>query len=185
MLKLQKERLFSGGMQLQKKNRKGRRHKPSNRKCWNICNKYIQQDKRKNKIWWHIFLMHVDMGSNVTLIRKNFREKRDKPKLRKSNRQLKQFDGTVIKVMATFEGIFKTKKHFEMNPITVVACNKDYGLLRTDRLKIDTTNLINSIKAENNIRLLRGYKVSIHLKENHHPSYVESRKLFTFISYLW
>ena len=44
-------------------------------------------------------------------------------------------------------------------------------------LKMDTTKLINSMKEEENvIGLLRRYKMSIRLKENHHPSSVESRK---------
>ena len=62
--------------------------------------------------------------------------------------------------------------------ITVVVCNKDYGLFGIDLLKVDIIKLINSIKPEeNNIGLLRRYKASIHLKENHHPSYVEFKKL--------
>ena len=60
----------------------------------------------------------------------------------------------------------------------VETCNKDHGLLGIEVLKVDTTKLINSIKAEkNNIGLLKGYRDSIHLKENHNPSYLESRKL--------
>ena len=58
-----------------------------------------------------------------------------KPKLRKNNLQLKQFDRTVIKVMGTFEGTFKTKKHFKMIPIMVVICNKDHGLLGIEVFK--------------------------------------------------
>ena len=46
-----------------------------------------------------------------------------KLKSRKSDFHLKQFDGTVIKVMITFEGTFETKKkHFEIIFIIVVAC---------------------------------------------------------------
>ena len=48
-----------------------------------------------------------------------------------------------------------------MISIIVVACNKDHGLLAE----------------EINIGFLRGYRASICLKENHHPSYMESRKL--------
>ena len=65
-----------------------------------------------------------------------------------------------------------------MTPIMVIACNRDHGLLGIDMFKVDTTKLINSIKVEeNNIGLLRGYRVSILLKENHHPSYVKSKML--------
>ena len=80
--------------------------------------------------------------------------------------------------MDTFKGNFRNKKRLEMIPITVVACNKDHGLLGIDVLKVDTTELINSIKAEgNNIGLLRVYRVSIGLKENSHLSYEASREL--------
>ena len=47
------------------------------------------------------------MKSNVTLIPIKFCEKIRKPKLKKSNLQLKQFDGTL---MDTFEWTFETKK---------------------------------------------------------------------------
>ena len=64
-----------------------------------------------------------------------------------------------------------------MIPITIVACNKDQILLGIDLLKMDITKLINSIKLEeNNQGLLIGYKASIRLKEDHHSSYVSSRK---------
>ena len=69
-----------------------------------------------------------------------------------------------------------------MIPITVEACNKDHWLLGIDMLKVDTTKLINSMKAEeNNIRLLRGYRACVRLKENYHLGYMESRKLLIFI----
>ena len=97
--------------------------------------------------------MKVQTKNAVTLIPKNFWEKKGKLKLRKSNLQLKQFNRIVIKIMGAFEETFKTKKHFEMIPIIVVACNKDQGLLGIDVLKVDTTKLFNSIKAENNIGL--------------------------------
>ena len=70
--------------------------------------------------------------------------------------------------MDIFEGIFGTKEHFKTIPITIVACNKHYRLLRIDVLKKDTIKLINSIKTEDNIiDSLRGYRLSIRLKENH------------------
>ena len=70
-----------------------------------------------------------------------------KPKLRKINLQMKQFDGTLINIMGTFEGTFETGKYFEITPVTVVACHKDLGLLiGIDELKLDTTKLIKSIK---------------------------------------
>ena len=65
--------------------------------------------------------MRVYTGSDVTFILGNSREKIGKPKLRKSNLQFKQFDGTVIKVMNTFEGKLGTKKRFKMIPIKVVS----------------------------------------------------------------
>ena len=66
-----------------------------------------------------------------------------------------------------------------MIPIVVVACNKDPGLLGIDVLKVDTSKLINSVKAnESNIVLLRGYKTSIYLKENHPPLFLRMEFFF-------
>ena len=53
--------------------------------------------------------MQLDMESDVTLILQNLWEKMGRLKLRKYNLYLKQFDGTVIKVMDTFEGTFESK----------------------------------------------------------------------------
>ena len=45
-------------------------------------------------------------------------------------------------------------------------------------LKVDTLKLINSIKAkENNIGLLRGYRVSIHLNEKPSPQICGIKKV--------
>ena len=63
--------------------------------------------------------------------------------------------------------MFETKNHFEIIPITVVACTKDHGLLSIDVLKVDTSKLVNLMELEEqDIGLLKGYKASIHLKEN-------------------
>ena len=64
-----------------------------------------------------------------------------------------------------------------MIPIPIVDNNKDHGLLGIDLMKEDTAKFINSIKADENNIGLRCYWVSIRLKENHPPSYVEFRKL--------
>ena len=106
--------------------------------------------------------MQINTGSDMTLIPRLYTKKACKPTMRKSNLQWKQFDRTVIKVMGTFEGTFETKKNnFEMISDTLVACNKDHGLLEIDVFRVDTTKLINSAKAKyNNIVLLRCYKVT-------------------------
>ena len=70
-----------------------------------------------------------------------------KVKLKKSDLQLKQFVGTVIKGMDNFEGIFETKRWFEMIPIMVVTCNKDQEQLGIVMLKLETIKLTNSLKA--------------------------------------
>lgn len=54
------------------------------------------------------FAIQVDMGSDVTLMPRNFWEKMGKSKLRKSNLNLKQFDGSVIKTLGSFKGTFET-----------------------------------------------------------------------------
>ena len=94
--------------------------------------------------------------------------------------QLKQFDGTIIKTLSTFEGMFETKDRFEIIPIIVVACTKDHGLLGIVVLKVDTSKLVNSMEQEIGVQ---GYKTSIRLKENYHLRCIQGRRL-PYIFYL-
>ena len=55
-----------------------------------------------------------------------------KLRLKKSALHLKQFDGTIIQTLGTFEGTFETKNPFEIILITVVACTRDHVLLGID-----------------------------------------------------
>ena len=83
--------------------------------------------------------------------------------------------------MDIFERILETNKYFEMILDMVVGFYKDLRQLRIDMLKVDVIKLIYSIKAEeNNIRLFRGSRASIHLKENHHSAHEESRKILIY-----
>ena len=92
--------------------------------------------------------------------------------------QLKQFDGTIIKIIGTFEGTFESTNRFKIILITVVASTKDHGILGIDRVKVDTSKLVNSMESEGKkIGLLKGYKANIHLKENYHPRYIHARRL--------
>ena len=70
--------------------------------------------------------------SDIILTLRNFSEKMGKHNMLKINLQLMPFNGTVIKVMGTFEETFEIKMRFKIIPNTVVACNKDHGLLRSD-----------------------------------------------------
>ena len=100
-----------------------------------ICTEFVQQleliknktkTREKVKINGKYFHMQVDTGSDITVIPVNLGQDSEKPRLKKSALQLKQFDGTIIKTLGTFEGTFETKNHFEMIPIIVVACTKDH-----------------------------------------------------------
>ena len=92
--------------------------------------------------------------------------------------KLKQFNGTIIKTLGTFEGTFESKNRFEIIPITVLACTKNHGLLGIDVLKVDTSKLVNSMESEEQeILLFKGYKASVRLKENNHPRYIQARRL--------
>ena len=104
--------------------------------------------REKVKINGKYFHMQVDTGSDITLIPVNFWPDLGKPRLKKSTLQRKQFNGTIIKTLATFEGTFETKNRLEIIPIIVVACTKDHGLLGIDVLKVDTSKLVNSMKLE-------------------------------------
>ena len=81
--------------------------------------------------------MQVDSGSDITLIPVNFWQDLGKPRLKKSALQLKQFDGTIIKILCTFDSMFESKNHFEIIHITVMTYTKDHGLLGIDVLKVD------------------------------------------------
>ena len=105
-------------------------------------------------------------------------------RLKKSTLQLKQFDGTIIKTLGTFEGTFETKNRFEIIPITVVACTKNHGLLGINALKVDTSKLVYSMESEEQEKgELKGYKTSIRLKRT---SILDSSKQddYSYISYL-
>ena len=84
--------------------------------------------KERVKINEKYFHMQVDTGSDITLILVNFWQDLGKPRLKKSTLQLKQFDGTIIKTLGTFKGMFETKNLFEIIPITVMASTEDLGL---------------------------------------------------------
>ena len=94
------------------------------------------------------FSMQIDIGSDVALIPWIFWGKMGKLKLRKSNFDLKEFNGSVIKTLGSFEGIFETKISYEIIPIIVVQYTKSNGLLGIYFLKVDTVKLINRIMPE-------------------------------------
>ena len=73
--------------------------------------------------------MRVDTGSLVTIMTRNFWELMSKPKLQKYYLRLKQFDGTIIKVLGEFEATFKTKSKINIVPIIVADCTKNHGLI--------------------------------------------------------
>ena len=80
--------------------------------------------REKVKINGKYFHMQLDTGSDITLIPVNFLQDLGTPRLKKSALQLKQFDGTIIKTLGTFESMFETKNCFKITPITSVACIK-------------------------------------------------------------
>ena len=101
----------------------------------------------------------MDTGSEVTLIPKNFWECIGKPTLRKSSLQLCQFDGSFIKTFDYFESSLKLEDKFEVTPIIVTICKKNYRLLGNDVLNVNSTKVINEIKMEKNSKF-KDYKAS-------------------------
>ena len=104
-----------------------------------------RKTREKVKINGKYFHRQVDSVSDITLIPVNFWQDLGE---KKSTLQLKQFDGTIIKIFGTFEGTFETKNRFEIIPITVVACTKDHELLGIDVLKVGTSKLVKSMESE-------------------------------------
>ena len=100
---------FSGGMQLQKENRKRGKHRHSkkNAEIYAVNTPFKTREKLKlNCIFFHI---QVNTGNDVKLIPRNFWKKMSKVKFRKSKPQCNQFDGTVIKVMDILKGYSEKK----------------------------------------------------------------------------
>ena len=58
--------------------------------------------------------MQVDSCSDITLLPVNFWHGLEKPRLKKSPLQLKQFDGTIIKTLSTFEVHLKLRITLEL-----------------------------------------------------------------------
>ncbi|XP_047135337.1 uncharacterized protein LOC124812559 [Hydra vulgaris] len=104
--------------------------------------------------------MQVDTGSQVTIIPKNFWELMSKLKLQKCYLRLKQFDGTVMKVLGEFEATLKTKSKMNIVRIIVVDCTKNHGLIGMDVLNINATKLVNSMEPIVQGRLIN-YKANI------------------------
>ena len=94
-----------------------------------------------------------------------------KPKLRKSNLNLKQFDGSAIKTLGSFEGIWDKIPLWDyshhcstMQKKKKKKKNKKNRHLIRDILKVDTEKLINCIKSEGpDMGDLKEYKASIHV----------------------
>ena len=120
--------------------------------------------------------MQVDTGSQVTIIPKNFWELMSKPKLQKCYLRLKQFDGTIIKVLGEFEATLETESKMNIVRIIVADCNKNHGLIGMDVLNINATKLINNIDPIVHGRLIN-YRANILLKNGIQPTYFESRPL--------
>ena len=65
-----------------------------------------------------------------------------KPTLRKSSLLLRQFDGSVIKILGYFEGSLEFEDKFEVISIIVIICKKNTSLLGNDVLNINSTKLM-------------------------------------------
>lgn len=108
-----------------------------------------------------------------------------KPKLKKSLLKLRQFDGSFIKTLGCFEGTLETDAHSKIIPIRLLKCEKCHRHMRIDGLKVNTIKLINSVRLKSNdMGMLKEYMVSIQLKENSQPSYIESHRLPIHILHL-
>ena len=83
--------------------------------------------------------MQIDIGSEVTLIPRNFWKHIGKPTLRKSSLQLRQFDGSVIKMLGLSEGSLELEDKFDVIPIIVTTCKKNHNFLGNDVLNINST----------------------------------------------
>ena len=87
----------------------------------------IEQKKKdiilKVKINNFDFDMQMDSDSEVRLIPRNFWKCIGKPTLRKSSLLLRQFDGSVIKILGYFEGSLELEDKFEVIQLVKRNCH--------------------------------------------------------------
>ena len=123
--------------------------------------------------------MQLDSGSDSTIIPRNFWQHLGEPKLRKCNRQLRQFDGTAIRTLGTFTAVIELDSKITCVDVTVAACSKNHGLLGTDSLQFDLDSvMLHHIEAPtSSFGKLRGFKARILLKDHARPSYFEARSV--------
>ena len=118
--------------------------------------------------------MQVDTGSQVTIIPRNFWELMSKPNLQKFYLCVKQFDGTIIKVLGEFEAKLETKSKINIVRIIVADCTKNHGLIGI--IKINATNLVNNVEPIVQGQLVN-YNANILIKCGIQPSYFKSQPL--------
>ena len=87
--------------------------------------------------------------------------------------RLKQFDGTIIKVLREFEATLETKSKINIVGIIVADCTKNHGLIGMDIIKVNATNLVYNVEPIVQGRLVN-YKANILIKSGMQPFYFES-----------
>ena len=122
--------------------------------------------------------MQLDSGSDATIIPKNFWRNLGEPKLRRCNRTLRQFDGSIIETLGSLCAVIEVENKIACTEVIVAACEKAHGLLGTDllRFNLDAVTINNTEeKPTTSPGRLRGFRARITLKERARPSYFEAR----------
>ena len=140
-----------------------------------------QATLRKIKVNGQLVSVQLDSGSEASIIPKNLWQDLGKPRLHPTTVRLKQFDGTQIKTLGQFEALIELERQYTIGNVVVAECVKEHGLLGTDILKVDFSNLsINQINKDCNaysIGCLQNFQARIVLKEGSQPAYFEARPL--------
>ncbi|PAA81730.1 hypothetical protein BOX15_Mlig033926g4 [Macrostomum lignano] len=125
-----------------------------------------------------LLAMQLDSGSDASIIPKNFWKALGEPRLKRCPRQLRQFDGSVIKTLGCFLAVVELSDRVACIEVTVAACEKNHGLLGTDALDFKLDGVaINHAEVTPPLGKLRGFRARIVLKDNAQPSYFEARQV--------
>ena len=124
--------------------------------------------------------MLLDTGSNCTIIDRKMWKGLGQPKLKKTKKVLRQFDGSPISMEGQCDVLLEFQGHFL--PATVVVCNvsRRYGILGNDVLEYNANlKTVSEISTSNSKKLgcLKDFTAKLELIEGAKPSYFESRHL--------
>lgn len=126
------------------------------------------------------FSMQVDTGADISIIPSNFWRRMGSPKVRKSNKTLRNFDGSIMKTLGETDILMEIDGKYRISTVVIVDVVKAFGLLGTDIINLNgeditITEVHNSTNQETKIGCLKGFEARIRTLDDVKPSFYESR----------